>query len=238
MKKTLTVVGLFLVLSGCSSSPPAFKVVPESERIGDPAAPAVVILIDTSGSMADAVPDKTGNRRPKHQLAREALDRIVQRIGDWKKANSGKALYLGMYNFNGSAHEVLAMAEFEPGQAKAGVEKIPGPGGGTAIGSALHAAYESLSRTKADRRYILCVTDGENTSGPAPEAVARQIHQASGGKVEIHFIAFDVSASHFAFLKEVNGRVVEAGDAQQLEDHLKKVFDSRILAEEQGPIDF
>src|SRR5262249_39818200 len=84
MKKTLTVVGLFLVLSGCSNSPPAFKVVPESEKIGDPAAPAVVILIDTSGSMSDSVPDKTGDRRPKHHLAREALDRIVHRVGDWK----------------------------------------------------------------------------------------------------------------------------------------------------------
>src|SRR5262249_31927113 len=153
--------------------------------------PAVVILIDTSGSMKDPVKDATGNPRPKHQLAREALERIVERTSAWKKANPSKSLYLGMYHFASTSHEVLAMGEFEVERAKGGVQKIPTPNGGTAIGTALHDAYQALLRTRAERRYILCITDGENTAGPSPGVVAKQIHQDSSGKVEIHFIAFD-----------------------------------------------
>ena len=52
-----------------------------------------------------------------------------------------------------------------------------------------------------------------------------------GGKVEVHFIAFDVKASTFAFLKDYNGYVVEAADAKQLEEELTKIYEKRILIE-------
>src|SRR5689334_6802700 len=38
---------------------------------------AVVLLVDTSGSMAQEVNDRDGRRRPKHQIAREAVERII-----------------------------------------------------------------------------------------------------------------------------------------------------------------
>src|SRR5436309_1708546 len=48
---------------------------------------AVAILIDTSGSMDWKVKDKDGSQRPKHLIARSALERIVEVTGDWKNTN-------------------------------------------------------------------------------------------------------------------------------------------------------
>jgi hypothetical protein len=39
---------------------------------------AVVILVDTSGSMNQAVNDRGGKQKPKYQIARDALENIVQ----------------------------------------------------------------------------------------------------------------------------------------------------------------
>ena len=38
---------------------------------------AVVVLLDTSGSMAQSVPDKTGRPRPKEDMGRESLESII-----------------------------------------------------------------------------------------------------------------------------------------------------------------
>src|SRR5438309_1756853 len=65
-------------------------------------------------------------------------------------------------------------------------------------------------------------------------AVVVLIH--TGGKVEIHFIAFDTKAAHFGFLKDVNGQVVEAANAKQLLEELSKVYEKRIFVEATEPI--
>ena len=57
------------------------------------------------------------------------------------------------------------------------------------------------------------------------------LHEQTGGEVEIHFVAFDTSAGHFAFLKDVNGFVVEAADGAQLDARLADIYEKRILAE-------
>jgi hypothetical protein len=77
----------------------------------------------------------------------------------------------------------------------------------------------------------VCITDGENTIGTPPEQVARQLFSQTKGDVDIHFIAFDTSARHFGFLKDVNGTVVEAADGKQLQDQLVDLYEKRILVE-------
>src|SRR4051794_15638114 len=37
---------------------------------------AVVVLVDTSGSMAHSVRNRAGQSQPKYEIAREALDRV------------------------------------------------------------------------------------------------------------------------------------------------------------------
>lgn len=191
----------------------------------------VVILVDTSGSMANAVPGADGASRPKHEIARAALERIVQYTGQWRKSNPDRALNLAIYNFSSSPSAVLPMGEFDLATSEAAVQRIPRPAGGTAIGEAIYRGFEALYTSGCVRKYIVCITDGENTSGRRPDRVARQLYEQTQGEVEIHFVAFDTSAKHFGFLDQVNGHVVEAADGEQLQARLSDIYEKRILAE-------
>jgi uncharacterized protein YegL len=196
---------------------------------------AVVILVDTSGSMSQAVKDRGGQTRPKDQIARDALESIVQNTAEWKKEHAKANLQLAIYNFSSSVHEVLPMGEFEPGKVRAALKKIPPPNGGTAIGRALESAFKALYRSGCTRKFVVCVTDGENTSGPAPGWIAGHLHAQTSGEVEMQFVAFDTSASQFQFLKDVNGHVVEASDGAKLNEELRRIYQERILVEKEEP---
>lgn len=192
---------------------------------------AVALLIDTSGSMSQTVPDRSGTEQPKCVIASSALERIVDYTRQWRQQHSDRTLQLGIYRFSSSPAEVLPMADFDAEAALAATARLPKPAGGTAIGEALAAGFKALYASGCVRKHIVCITDGENTSGPAPQRVARALHAQTGGEVEIHFVAFDTSADSFAFLRDVNGSVVEAADGAQLDARLAEVYEKRILAE-------
>jgi len=196
---------------------------------------AVVILVDTSGSMKQSVADRGGKARPKFQIARDALDRIIGLTAEWKKAHPDRTLQMGVLTFASSTAVALPLGDFNEAGARAALARIPAPNGGTAIGSAMEEGFKALYRSGCIRKYLICVTDGENTSGLPPDRVARQLHAQTKGEVEIHFVAFDVSARHFDFLKGVNGHVAQASDGEQLQAELKKVYDTRILVEAETP---
>ncbi len=196
---------------------------------------AVAILIDTSGSMGQSVRDADGQQRPKHEIAREALRRIIEYTGGWKKDHADRLLYLGICNFSSSVAPVLPMAEFDQAKAEASLAKIPRPNSGTAIGRALEQGFQALYGSGCVRKYVVCITDGDNTSGPPPQVIARQLHNQTKGDVEIHFVAFDVEAAKFRFLRDVNGYVVQAADGPQLQAELAKIYEKRILAEAEEP---
>jgi len=194
---------------------------------------AVVVLVDTSGSMEQPVHDQSGQLRPKYVIAREALERIVQHTARWKKEHADANLQMGIYHFSSTVAEVLPISVFDEGKARAALKWIPRPKGGTAIGRALEEGFKALYRSGCARKFVVCITDGENTSGPPPDGVARQLYAQTNGAVELHFVAFDTSASQFKFLSGVNGHVVEAADGRQLQDELTKVYESRILVEKE-----
>jgi Mg-chelatase subunit ChlD len=196
---------------------------------------AVVILVDTSGSMGQSVRDKIGKLRPKYLIAREALEQIIQNTGQWKKDHPQANLQLGIYHFSSSVAEVLPMGEFDQRKAEAALSRIPRPNSGTAIGKALEDGFKALYRSGCMRKFIVCITDGENTVGPPPDWIARHLHARTQGEVELDFVAFDTSASQFKFLSEVNGHVVEASDGAKLQAELAKVYQERILVEKEEP---
>lgn len=196
---------------------------------------AVVILVDTSGSMEHLVMDKERKARPKYLIAREALDSIVQHTAQWKKANPMKQMQMGIYHFSSNVGPVLPLGEFDVAKARAAVANVPRPTGGTAIGLAMEEGFKALYKSGVARKYLICVTDGENTAGVPPDRVARQLHAQTKGEVEIHFVAFDTAARHFEFLKGVNGHVVQASDGPQLQAELTKIYDQRILVEAEDP---
>jgi Mg-chelatase subunit ChlD len=192
---------------------------------------AVVLLIDTSGSMKQDVADRGGRRRAKSAIAADALNRIVEHTAEWRKQHKDYVLHLALFSFSSSVREVLAIGEFDADRAKAALARIPPPGGGTAIGRGIEEAARALYASGCVRKHLLCITDGENTSGPPPDRIARQLFNQTGGDIEMHFLAFDTSADQFAFLRDVNGHVVEAADGDQLQARLTEIYEKRILAE-------
>ena len=84
------------------------------------------------------------------------------------------------------------------------------------------------------RKYLLVVTDGQNTSGRAPDDVARDIWHKSEGGVQIHFVAFDTSPEKFSFLQDVGGHVMTAANGESLRKTLDEVYQGKILAEAVG----
>jgi Mg-chelatase subunit ChlD len=189
---------------------------------------AVEILVDVSGSMAQPAP---GSTSAKAVVARTALEQMLAATDAFARRRPDYPIKVGIIAFNSSPREVLPLGPYQVATASAALGRLPAPGLGTAIGDALLAARVALYRSGAVRKYILVVTDGENTVGTPPERVAREIWRLSGGTVAVSFVAFDTDPGAFAFLREVGGEVLPAGDSAGLQKALQQVYEGKILAE-------
>jgi Mg-chelatase subunit ChlD len=189
---------------------------------------AVAILIDTSGSMKQEAP---GDSRPKSVVAREALEAMFDATEAFIAKRPDFAVKVGIYSFSSDASTVLPMQSFDRAAIRDALARVPRAGGGTAIGEAMYAARPDLYRAGVYRKYLLVVTDGENTSGRSPDHAAQEIFQKSERAVAIYFVAFDTSADRFSFLKQVQGDVIGAGSGPELKKALDEIYQGRILAE-------
>jgi len=201
---------------------------PYQSEVDEGLGAAVAILIDTSGSMEGRA---LGDDRPKAVVAREALDAMFDATESLVAKRPGFAVKVGIYSFSSDASTVLPMQSFDRSAIRKALDQVPQPGGGTAIGEAMRTARPDLYRSGVFRKYLLVVTDGENTSGRSPAQVANEIFQKSEGAVEIYFVAFDTSADRFEFLKQVRGDVMGAGNGPELRKALDEIYQGRILAE-------
>ncbi len=189
---------------------------------------AVAILIDTSGSMADDAP---GDERPKAEIAYAALEAMLDATDAFVAKRPDFPIKIGLYSFATSVRTLRPVDSYNRAAIKAALAELPRPRGDTAIGAALRKARPDLYRAGVFRKYLLVLTDGENTSGPAPEEVAREIFHKSEGAVQIYFVAFDTSPASFAFLKQVGGDVIGAGTGPELRAALDGIYQGKILAE-------
>jgi len=126
---------------------------------------------------------------------------------------------------------VRPIQPYDRRQIREALASLPRPGGGTAIGDAMSEARPDLYRSGVFRKYLLVVTDGENTNGQPPERAAQDIFQKSEGAVQIYFVAFDTSPEKFSFLKQVGGDVMGAGTGPELKRALDGIYQGKILAE-------
>jgi Mg-chelatase subunit ChlD len=189
---------------------------------------AVAILIDTSGSMRENAP---GDNRPKYVVARESLETMLDATDAFSAKRPDFPIKIGIFSFSSNVRTLRAIQPYDRTAIRAALQELPRPGGGTAIGEAMHQARPELYRAGVFRKYLLVVTDGENTNGPQPERVARDIYQKSEGAVQIYFVAFDTSPEKFAFLKDVGGDVITAGTGAELRTALDGIYTGKILAE-------
>ena len=189
---------------------------------------AVAILVDTSGSMRERV---DGDSRPKYVLAREALEAMLDATDAFVAKRPDFPIKIGLYSFSSSARRLYPIQRYDRAAIAAALDELPRPGGGTAIGDAMRVARPDLYQAGVFRKYILVVTDGENTTGRSPNDVAREIWGKSEGAVQVFFVAFDTSPEKFAFLKGVGGDVLGAGTGAELRKALDGIYQGRILAE-------
>jgi Mg-chelatase subunit ChlD len=189
---------------------------------------AIAVIVDTSGSMKDP---PAGDARPKFVIAREAIEQMLDATDAFQAKRPDFPIKIGLYSFSSGVEELRPIAPYDRSAVRAALEKLPAPGGGTAIGDAMREARPALYKAGVFRKYLLVVTDGENTRGRDPDRVAREIFSKSEGAVQIYFVAFDTSAEKFGFLKEVGGDVVSAGTGSELRSALDGIYQGKILAE-------
>ena len=189
---------------------------------------AVAIMIDNSGSMKQKAGSDT---RPKYQVARAALQEMLASTDSFAAKQPGFPIKVGLYYFSSGVHTLEPMQAYDAAAVRAALDSMPPPNGGTAIGEAMDVARKSLYESGMIRKYILVVTDGENTDGRPPREVAQQIAQRSEGAVRQYFVAFDVDAKNFSFLRDVHGEVLSASNGLSLRASLDTIYRGKILAE-------
>jgi len=233
----LAVGALLLLTAGCRPSrrererraaSEAASSAPYQAAVEEGLGAAVAILVDTSGSMGLTAP---GDSRPKYVVARESLEAMLDATDAFVARRPDFPIKIGLYSFSSGVRRLRPLQLYDRAAMRAALQELPRPGGGTAIGEALNEARPDLYRAGVFRKYLLVVTDGENTNGREPEAIAREIFQKSGGAVQVYFVAFDTSPEKFAFLKDVGGDVIAAGTGADLRTALDGIYTGKILAE-------
>lgn len=189
---------------------------------------SIAILVDNSGSMARAA---RGDERPKFEVARQALEDMIASTDSFVAKQPDFPIKVGLYQFSSDVETLVPVQPYNRPALRRALESMPAPKGGTAIGRAMDVARADLYRAGTIRKYILVVTDGENTDGPSPRKVAREIFRRSEGAVRMYFVAFDVDARTFDFLPDVHGEVLGASNGVALRASLDTIYRGKILAE-------
>src|SRR4030095_10883289 len=182
----------------------------------------------TAGSMKEPAP---GDSRPKYVVAREALEAMLDATDAFVARRPDFPIKIGVYTFSSSVRVQRPIQPYDKTAVRATIENLPRPGGGTALGDAMRQARPDLYRAGVFRKYLLVITDGDNTNGRSPDDVAREIFRKSEGAVQTYFVAFDTGADKFAFLKGVGGAVIGAGTGAELKKALDGIYQGKILAE-------
>ena len=82
---------------------------------------------------------------------------------------------IGLYSFSNDVEVLQPIQPYNREQVRGALTLLRRPRGGTAIGDAMREARPDLYRAGVFRKYILVVTDGENTNGREPDEVDRYI---------------------------------------------------------------
>ncbi len=120
---------------------------------------AVVLCIDTSGSMASTDVSPT-----RSEASRAAALTFINGVPDGTR--------IGLVAFSAAALPLGPLTD-DRDTAREALTRLPQPNGGTAIGDALEVAARVLPR--GGRRAIVLVTDGVNNAGSDPLEAAAAI---------------------------------------------------------------
>lgn len=191
---------------------------------------ALAIVYDGSGSMADRVADLHGRQTPKFEIANNAVMAIARKVQEHCVARN-VSVDAGLVLFtDGKVREALAMQSFEVKRFVDWAAVFGAPAGNTPLGDAISAADKMLARSKAWKRHILVVTDGQSNQGETPARVLTRLNKQSV-KPSVYFVAFDVSAKVFEPAKKLGATVVSAANESELRTQVDHLLGQKILLE-------
>jgi Mg-chelatase subunit ChlD len=197
---------------------------------------AAAIVIDVSGSMDERVIGEDGRRARKIDVARRAAQDLVAQFASYADEHKDETVLLGVFEFSRRNNQpdcrpIIQMGPPDRPRAYQALALLD-PEGGTPIGQAMITAKKALDETGLSRRHLLIVSDGDNTDGFAPEAVAAGIaRRPEAERPSIYFVAFDIEAQRFSRLREAGSLVLAAANARELNDTLDMLLKGKILIE-------
>ena len=124
---------------------------------------ALVLVLDKSGSMNQHV---AGARATQQEVANEAAALAIESL----RAES----LVGVVTFNSSADEYVSLQRNDDPQAIARKVRAITAGGGTDLHPALRKAHIMLRAVEADRKHVVCLTDGRSATGGL-EAIVQEM---------------------------------------------------------------
>lgn len=179
----------------------------------------VLIVLDASGSMAGKV-----NGQVKMALA----ERVVKDLVD----NMPAEMHVGLLVYGSRSprqqkdcSDIDLLQPVGPVDAKAIDAALDGvhPRGMTPIGASLRRAAEALADQSGPSTIVL-VSDGTETCGSDPCAVAREVRESTGVDVKVHVVGLDVVAGERGTLECVakggGGTYYPVADEKQLRSAL------------------
>lgn len=202
-------------------TPGSEAVAPEGE-----APVAVEFILDASGSMGA----QSGGRQ-KMQIALEAFEAAIAELEDTNVLASLRA-----YGFDTAlAHTAEASCpNTEIVHGFVGGDAIPAlseaargltPYGYTPIAASLEAAADDLGGMEARERLIVLISDGEETCGGNPVAVAGEL-ASRGVNLSTYVVGFDLDAAQADQMRAIaeagGGRYLDAPDGEALGEAMRE----------------
>ena len=175
------------------------------------AADKAVLVLDGSGSMWGQVGDTA-----KIEIARDVIGDLML---DWSsKVELGLSAYGHREKGNCADIETLKpIGPVDPKEVAQLVDAIS-PKGKTPLTDAVRRAADEL-RYEEDRATVILVSDGEETCGGDPCAVAREL-EAAGVDFTIHVVGFNLTDNEAANLQciadNTGGSFLQAANAEEL----------------------
>jgi Ca-activated chloride channel family protein len=186
-------------------------------------------ILDASNSMNEPLPDG----QKKIDAAKTVLANLIDNIySETKDTNVGLRIYGA--NFDGKQEKKVACLDsvlavpLAPMDAQLLKGKIAGTkaAGFTPIAHSLELAAKDFKKGENDKNHIVLVSDGIETCGGDPVAVAKKLI-AEGFKVRIYTIGFAVDEEAKAQLKGIaeatGGKYFDAKDAAGLKESLEEI---------------
>ncbi len=169
---------------------------------------ALILVIDTSGSMSEGPPGGT-----KIELAREAALGATKELADQDQ--------VGILAFDEQPHWIYPTQYLnDRSTLEADISKLE-PGGGTAIYPALLTAYDDMATRTAQVKHILLMTDGLAPTGDYPGLTAKM--RAQGITLSTIAIGTDADANLLQNLADWGrGRFYDASDPSEVPQFVLK----------------